>query len=114
VKDEEMSKRISSKQWTYFRSNNPGDLDNLDYIDVNIDDYKNFIRRYSKKRIIKTTNRDKFGDQFGKMLDWIEDNCNDPFYAKLISRSTTSRTTVLRLYFFDQTDAMAFKLMVTK
>jgi hypothetical protein len=109
-----MSKRISSQQWTVLNSQFPDDIKNLFFVEVAIDRFTIFRRRSTRRGKPNKTNIQKFGCEFGEMLDWIEDNCNEPFYAKTaeaLDYTNITRNVKMRIYFFDETDAMAFKLV---
>ena len=69
--------------------------------------------RYKNRKKKKKTDVERYGEHLANILEWLDNNCNEPYYARFdqdtLHRSSTSADVIFG--FMDETDAFAFKLM---
>lgn len=107
-----MAKRISTQAWSYFKQNYPSDIENMIKVGFPISRMNVFIQRRRKKRVSKT-NIERFGYELGRIIDWLDECCNDHYYAEFDekSRGSLSDSVIINFYFMEDADAVAFRLM---
>ena len=105
-----MNKRMPADTFLYLQKNFPEDFGKMSKLDVDISKFDLFRGRRKKNR----TSVDLYGEQLNEILEWLDNNCDNPYFPKMDwaeSRSSGSRFTRVSFYFMEDTDAMAFKLM---
>lgn len=112
-----MGQRIAAVAWHEFKKQFPDDIEKMTTFDVSLDQYNLFLPRirrkpskYSKKAEDKS-NIEMFGIELGPMIDWLNENTNDQYYAEVAEKKRGVRAIRIKFYFMDEGDAMAFKLM---
>lgn len=68
-------------------------------------------KKKNKKKAEQKTSVERFGVELGPVIKWLNENTNDQHYVDINQENTGNRNTTVRFYFFDETDATAFKLM---
>jgi len=113
-----MSKKISATAWTHLKKTYPDDVLKMHHLNISVNRFNVFLtKRLCQKKIkklqdkTKITNTDRFGQQLGYILDWLNENCNDMYYVQNEGISQLTADMSVGFYFMDETDAMAFKLM---
>lgn len=108
-----MTKRIPAASWTYLKKNYPDDVVNMACIKIPVNRFNVFMKKRfgTKNKKISKNNVQRYGRQLGCILDWIDENCNDMYYAEPGDIDFTSSNLIIEFYFMDETDAMALKLM---
>ena len=111
-----MSKRISATGWTHLKRTYPDDVTKMHHLNISVNRFNVFLtktlrRKKLKKLKNKATNTDRYGRQLGYILDWLDENCNDMYYAQNEGHSILTADMSVGFYFMDEGDAMAFKLM---
>jgi len=113
-----MSKRISATGWTHLKRTYPDDVSKMHHLNIPVNRFNVFLtkqlRRKRKEKLQdkeKVTNIDRYGQQLGYILDWLDENCNDMYYAENEGISQFTPDMTVGFYFMEETDAMAFKLM---
>ena len=109
-------KRISATAWVYLRDNYPDDVKQMHRVDIPVNSFNTLLKKRSRrskkpKQKKAKTNQQKYGQELGEIIDWLEENCNDQFYAKFQKGSWDDPNKVVEFFFMEETDAMAFKLM---
>ncbi len=105
-----MNKHMTSEAFSYLKMNFPEDFKKMEVLEIEISRFDLF--RVKKKK--KKTNKDRYGVILASMMEWLNENCDQPWYAKMNyaeSRMARSALTTVQFYFMEPTDAMAFKLM---
>ncbi len=105
-----MNKRMPADTFLYLQKNFPDEFEQISVLNIDIDRFDLFRGKKKKKR----TNIDRYGDQLNEILEWLSENCEEPYFAKMNwaeSRRSGNRFTSVSFYFMADTDAMAFKLM---
>ena len=116
-----MGKRISADQWGSFKKNHPEIIEAITPIIVDMGSriFRTNYRRYSVTRNNQTfSGREKkveFCDKLKDLLDWCDDYLEAPFYAEvwhaeIFHTGYTPNNQGVAFYFFDDDDAMLFKL----
>ena len=110
-----MGLRLTLKAWQIFKEKYPDDIKDVVTVDFPVNRYNIFIkrRRKSKKKPSKT-NIERYGKELGTLIDWLDDNINEQYYVAFSGKEEYARDRIIRFYFMDETDAMAFKLMFEK
>ena len=93
----------------YLRKNFPEDFAQMARFELKVANFSRF--RYMRKRKKRRTNIEKYGEQLAEILDWLDENCSEPYYPRLVKDQPLSWDTMVEFYFTDDTDAMAFRLM---
>lgn len=111
-----MGKRLTVKAWEYFKEQYPEDIEGLSCFDVSFDRlniFPSYTRRGKLKKAKNTpkSNIERYGVELGPILDWLDDNTNEQYYANINRDKEGYRIIYIRFYFFEETDAVAFKLM---
>lgn len=111
-----MGKRLTVKAWEYFKEQYPDDIEDLSYFDVPFDRLNIFPsytkwRKRKKAKNAPKSNVERYGLELGPILDWLDDNTNEQYYANINRDKEGYRIIHIRFYFFEETDAVAFKLM---
>jgi len=107
-----MGNRISIKAWGFFNNEYPHDVAKMQIVEIDLDSFSIPSRFYAYKRKgISKNNVERYGDKLGNMLDWMDENANYQYYADINRGRRGVRSSCIKFYFFDDTDALAFKLM---
>ena len=113
-----VTNRISATSWSYLKSNFPSEVEKMSMIEVPINRFNLAIRQYRRKTKTSSTrkrktNIQKYGNELGNIVDWLEENCSGQFYPTFKHKSRGQRhtpETIVQVYFMEESDAMAFKL----
>jgi len=113
-----MSKRISATAWTHLKRTYPDDVSKMHHLNIPVNRFNVFLTKALRRKKLKKlrdkekiTNIDRYGQQLGYILDWLDENCNDMYYAENEGISQFTANMTVGFYFMEETDAMAFKLM---
>lgn len=113
-----MSKRISATGWTHLKRTYPDDVSKMHHLNIPVNRFSVFLTRSLRQKKLaklrkqgKITNVDRYGQQLGYILDWLDENCNDMYYAENQGLLHFTSDMTVGFYFMEETDAMAFKLM---
>ena len=114
-------KRMSTSAWLFWKENFPDIHAELIKIEIHVMPTSMFtkVAKLQAKYDKVSDKNAKFGSQIGQLLDWLDNNSNQPYYAEYAndaqrpSRFGYSSGDKLGLifYFFDLGDAIQFKLM---
>lgn len=105
-----MKRRMTPEAFSYLKKEFPEDFKKMAVLDIDVSRFDLF--RVKKKK--NKTNKDRFGDKLAGILEWLDGNCDQPFYARMNYRESKfqgSSVVTVSFYFIEPTDAMAFKLM---
>jgi len=106
-----MGERLTLKAWKYIEEQYPNDIETLSYFDVPFDRLNVFPNYYRLKSKKSKNNTERYGVELGPIIDWLDDNTNEQYYVNIDREYNGFRLMPVRFYFFDETDAVAFKLM---
>ena len=104
-----MGKRISETAWRLFNEQHSDAVKNLTTFVVPFDKQNIFPRKFRRKA--SKNNTERFGIELGPAIDWLDNNTNNEYYAKIYRESNGHRIMEVIFYFYDEYDAMAFKLV---
>lgn len=121
-----MGKRLSAEQWKFFKENFLDDVKNINPLIIDMDS-QIFKRSWSRHtvttnqqtKVITIIGHDKkveFCDKLKELLDWCDEHLESSFYAEALVNPTASLAAVLAttesvaFYFFEEEDAVLFKL----
>jgi len=112
--------RITTTAWSYLKSNYSEEIEKMAMIEVSVNRFNIGLKRYRKRKSLKPrpkkkkNNIQRHGPELGNILDWLEDNCSDQYYPTFIDEKLEDRhktEKIVQVYFMEETDAMAFKLV---
>ena len=111
-----MTKRMTTK---LFISLPPEDIEKMTRLDISVNRFnlkmKSRLKRRSKKIKSSPTksNKQRYGSELGSIIDWLDENCSSPYYAKFADEDahSTKKDKIVAVYFIEESDAMAVKLM---
>lgn len=113
-----MTKRITATGWTHLKKTYPDDVAKMHHLNISVNRFNVFLTRALRQKKLakiqkqdKITNVDRYGQQLGYILDWLDENCNDMYYAENEGITQYTSDMSIGFYFMEETDAMAFKLM---
>ena len=101
---------MTADAFQYLKTQFPEDFKNMEVLIIEISRFDLF--RVKKKK--KKTNADRYGEKLAEIIQWLDDNCDQPYYSKTNYAETRRSGKVMAdvsFYFVEPTDAMAFKLM---
>lgn len=111
------SNKITTTAWSYMKKEFPEEIEKMALIEVSVNRFNMGLLRHYRKRkkvIKKKTNVQRYGSELGGILDWLEDNCSGQYYPKFRDETigdSYKTEKIVQVYFMDETDAMAFKLV---
>ena len=111
-----MGHRLTISAWNHMKENFPEEIEKLICIKMPFD--RNSIpsrwlssKKKNKKTAEQKTYIERYGIDLGPVIDWLDANTNDQHYIDINRKNTGNRNTAINFYFFDEGDAMGFKLM---
>lgn len=100
-----MAERMPAATWTFLRKEFPGEFIKFT---TTLQNFRAFrYRRNGKAKSI----RQMYGDFFNELMNWLEENTSEPWYARRVDSDLTNTEMIIEFYFTNEADAMAFKLM---
>ena len=104
-----MAKMITAKNWHFFKEKFPDSVSDMKTVVVPAESWQ--LKSYWKKNKSNIITQQAFtqADPVGAMVGWCEETLADNFYAEK-SNSNSSWITSITFYFFDEDDAVFFKL----
>ena len=111
-----MGKRLTLNAWQIFKENYPDDVKDIITVDFPVNRYNIFIkrRRKKKKKKIANINVERYGKELGNLINWLDENINEQYHVEFDTNEKYTKDRIIKFYFMDETDAMAFKLMFEK
>ena len=111
-----MAHRLTISAWNHMKDNFPEEIEKLICINMPFD-RNNIPSRWlsstkkNKKMAEQKTYIERYGVELGPIVDWLDENTNDQHYIDIDPKNVGNRYTLINFYFFDDTDAVAFKWM---
>ncbi len=104
-----MSKKMPSATFIYLQNNYPEDFAEMLCLEIEVSNFSMFRSRRRTKK--KKTIKERYGEQLTDIIEWLNENCSEPYYPRVSQNQKLSWDTTIEFYFTDDADAMAFKLM---
>lgn len=113
-----MSKRMTAEAFTFLKRTFPNDFADMPCLEIEVSSFNNFRTRIfrltrNSPSTKKKSNKEKYGEQLADIIEWLDENINEPYFPRVSQDQQLSWDTVIEFYFMDEADAMAFKLMFT-
>ena len=111
-----MGQRISNRSWQHLKETFPEDIEKLTHVTFTTSRSniaflnRRFYRRVAGKKL-KKTNTELYGVDLGVFFDWLDENSESQYYAKMDNKTRHQNTVKIDMYFFEETDAIAFKIV---
>ncbi len=101
---------MTSEAFAYLKKDFPEEFSKMEILEVEVSRFDLFRSKKKKNK----TNVDRFGEKLAEIIEWLDDNCDQPYYAKMNygeSKRSGKALVTVSFYFIEPTDAMGFKLM---
>lgn len=100
---------MTAETFTFLKRTFPADFEDMPCLEIEVADFLRFRRKSKKKK----SEKERYGEQLSEIIEWLNENCNEPFFPRVAQDQRLSWDTTIEFYFVDDGDAMAFKLMFT-
>ena len=102
--------RMTAKAFSFIQQEHP---DKMSRLEIEVSDFIKFRGHRRKKAKLKKdkTDTQRYGEQVGSILEWLDENTTEPYFPRVVPNQRLKWDTAIEFYFVEETDAMAFKLM---
>ena len=111
-----MGQQLTPNAWQHLKKEFPEEIENLSCINfVTSRSNLAFLNRRSYRRKggkkVKKSKMERYGHELGELSTWLDDHSEGQYYMDIDNKTRSNNKVTVRLYFFEETDAIAFKLV---